>query len=59
MNKESLYLVPELVINLVDKFRATTNQNESLNLRIRLETIRDFINESLQSKQERIFRKRS
>jgi len=59
MNKESLYLVPEIVINLIDKFKACTNQNELFNLRIRLETTRDFINETLQGKQDKFFRKRS
>jgi len=36
MNHEQLNLVPEIIFNLVDKFKAATRENEMYNMQLRL-----------------------
>jgi hypothetical protein len=51
------HLIPEIIFNVVEKFKVSTNQNEKLNLQFRLEAIRDYVSESLESKPVRdVFR---
>jgi hypothetical protein len=47
MKQHNLYLVPELIINLVDKFKAATNENEKYYLSLRLESVKDYITDAL------------
>ena len=44
------HLVPELVINIVDKFKNAKMENEVFNMQLRLEACRDYINEALEKK---------
>lgn len=41
------HLIPVNIIDLVDKFSKTNNQNEKLNYQFRLEAIRDYCDEVL------------
>jgi hypothetical protein len=54
MNK-NLHLVPELVINLCDKFKLAKHENEILNMQLRLEACKEYIEETLNSKKNNFF----
>lgn len=55
MNHEQLNLVPEIIFNLVDKFKAATRENEMYNMQLRLEACRDYLNEALAKKKPDVF----
>jgi len=41
------HLLPVNIIDLVEKFNTTTNENEKLNYRFRIEEIRDYCDQAV------------
>jgi len=41
------HLLPVNIIDLVEKFNTTTNENEKLNYKFRIEAIRDYCDQSI------------
>ena len=50
MTQNNLHLIPEVILNLVDKFKTATHENEIYNMRLRLEATRDYLNNALAKK---------
>lgn len=48
---KNVHLVPEIIINLVDQYKAAKKQNEIYVLEDRLNAIVEYINENRNSKQ--------
>jgi hypothetical protein len=47
-------MVPQIIIDLGDKFSSVTNNNEKFNYQLRLEQIRDYCSMVLDQEQKKI-----
>ena len=55
----NLHLVPQILIDVAEKYKTSKNQNELLNLQLRLEACREYINIALQTeKYSKFFKKK-
>lgn len=44
----NLHLIPEILINIADKFKTSKHTNEKFNLQLRLEACRDYVINALE-----------